>query len=152
MYQTKDHAKFNIVLVTGVVEKNGKFLIAQRSFDEVQEPGKWSLPGGKVEVEGHDHDVLEKGVKREIKEEVGITIYDNPIYVCSGSFIRVDKAPVVSILFLCKWKSGIAKPLEDSIDVAWIDIKDLDKYEFAIGTKKALKEAHKEYKKINGKR
>jgi 8-oxo-dGTP pyrophosphatase MutT (NUDIX family) len=150
--QTKDHAKFNIVLVSGVIEKNGEFLIAQRGHDEIQAPGKWSIPGGKVEVEGEDLNVLEDSLKREIKEEVGIVIHDDPIYVRSGSFIRVDKSPVVTTLFLCKWKSGIAKPLEDSIDVAWIDIKDLDKFDFASGIKKTLKEAYKKYKMLNGKR
>lgn len=149
---TKDNAKFNIVLAIGVVEKEGKFLIAQRSFEELQAPGKWSLPGGKVEVKGDNLDILETALKREIKEEVGIVIDEDPIYVRSGSFIRVDKAPVVSIFFLCKWQSGRAKPLEDSIDVAWISIEDLNKFDFATGVKKALKEAYKKYQELGGKR
>jgi len=148
---TKDNAKFNIVLVTGVIEKRGKFLIAQRDHDEIQAPGKWALPGGKVEVEGEYLDILETALKREIKEEVGLVIYDEPIYVRSGSFIRVDEAPVVSVLFLCKWKSGKAKPLEDSIDIAWIDIKELEKYDFAPGVKKALKEADKKNNELSDK-
>lgn len=141
--ETRDKAKFDIVLVTGVVEKNGKFLIAQRSFEEVQAPGRWSLPGGKVEVKGQDLDVLEKALRKEIKEEVGVTIEKKLTYVRSGSFIRIDGAPVVDILFLCKWKSGQARPLEDSVKVAWIKIEDADKYQFAVGMKRALTAAAK---------
>jgi len=46
--KTKDLAKFHIVLVVGAVYKKHKILIAQRSFEEIQAPGKWGLPGGKV--------------------------------------------------------------------------------------------------------
>ena len=60
--ETKDKAKLNIVLVIGAVVKKSplrkatadqvKVLIGQRSWKEVQAAGMWSLPGGKVEVEG----------------------------------------------------------------------------------------------------
>lgn len=140
--KTKDNAKFNIVLVSGVIEKKGKLLIAQRSYDEVQAPGKWSIPGGKVEVEGESLDILESTLKREIKEEVGIEIKENPTYLRSSSFIRTDDSPVVGILYLCRWKSGKAQALEDSIEVDWINIDDLDKYDFANGAEIALKEAY----------
>lgn len=146
--KTKDNAKFNIVFTSGAIEKDGKFLIAQRSFEELQAPGEWALPGGKVEVAGQDIDVLENSLKREIDEEVGIKIFKRLIYVRSGSFIRVDNSSVVTVLFLCRWKSGIAKPLEDSIDVKWIDIKEADNYDFATGVKKALKVAYKKYKEV----
>ena len=49
--QTEDNAQFHIVCVKGWVEKDGKFLLAQRAFNELHHPGVWSLPGGKVETE-----------------------------------------------------------------------------------------------------
>lgn len=49
--ETKDHAKFYIVLVKGWIEYHGKFLLAQRGMNEVHKPGAWSVPGGKVEDE-----------------------------------------------------------------------------------------------------
>lgn len=130
----------------GVIEKKGKFLIAQRSFKEIQAPGLWSLPGGKVELYKEEPDILEKTLRREIKEEVGIVI-KNILYLRSWSFIRVDNLNVVCILFVCQWKSGKAKAIEDSIDVKWISIKQLNKYKLAQGIKKSLKEANKVYKK-----
>lgn len=141
--KTKDNARFNIVLVTGVVEKEERYLIAQRSYDEIQAPGKWALPGGKVEVNDVDFDVIEKTLLKEIEEEVGIIIHSNPIYVKSSSFVRVDKSPVVNILFLCKWRSGEAKPLEDTIDIAWIKLSDAKNYDFCTGIYRALKLASK---------
>ena len=82
-------------------------------------------------------------LSREIKEEVGVVVDFNMIYVRSGSFVRVDKASVISVLFLCKWKKGKAKALEDSIDIAWIKETELLKYDFAPGVKKSLKESFK---------
>lgn len=140
---TKDNAKFHIVLVIGAVEKKGKILIAQRSFEELQAPGKWALPGGKVEIKVLDLDTLEKTLAREIKEEVGVEVDSDMIYVRSGSFVRVDKVSVISVLFLCKWKKGKAKALEDSIDIAWIGAAELSKYDFATGVKKSLSESFK---------
>lgn len=149
--ETKDKAKFNIVLVMGVIEKEGKYLIAQRSLDEPQAPGTWSLPGGKVEVETKKDElnVLEETLKKEIVEEVGIEVEDEMFYVRSSSFIRNDGAPVVGVLFLCKWKSGKATPLEDSIDIAWISIDEIPNYEFAEGINNALKIADQKLKRIN---
>ncbi len=141
--QTKDNAKFHIILVIGAVEKDSKILIAQRSFEELQAPGKWALPGGKVDLKGLDLDTLEKTLTREIKEEVGVEVYSDMKYVRSGSFVRVDKASVISVLFLCKWKKGKAKALEDSIDIAWISKDELLNFDFATGVKKSLKESFK---------
>lgn len=137
--KTKDNARFHIVLVTGVIENNGKVLIAQRSHDEVQAPGKWALPGGKVELftKENDINVLEKTLAKEIKEEVDLEI-KSPQYIKSSSFVRVDNASVISILFLCSYKAGRAKPLEDSIDIAWIKPDQINQYDCATGVAHAI--------------
>ncbi|MBU0976598.1 MAG: NUDIX domain-containing protein [Patescibacteria group bacterium] len=148
---TQDNAKFHIVLVSGVVEKNGKYLIAQRSFDEIQAPGKWALPGGKVELftKENDLDVLEKTLEKEIEEEVAVRIHPKPVYVKSSSFTRIDEATVVGILFLCKWKSGKAEPLEDTIKVAWVGMNELDNFVFCAGIENALKLADERRSSMN---
>ena len=38
-----------IVVVAGVIEKEGKYLLAQR-LDNASQGGLWEFPGGKVEV------------------------------------------------------------------------------------------------------
>ena len=67
--------KLHVVLVNGAVFRNGKVLVSQRSWKETHMPGKWTIPGGKVEkTKGGVYRVIEKTLKKEIKEEVGITI------------------------------------------------------------------------------
>jgi len=143
--KTKDNAHFHIVLVKGIVIKDGKYLIAKRSTKEIQEGGKWSIPGGKVELrtKESDFDVLEETLKREIKEEVDIEIEEPPHYLQSISFVRVDNAPVIGTLFLCKWKSGKVKPLEDHVKVNWVSIDELKNYDLAKGVGNAIRFAHK---------
>lgn len=138
---TKDNAKFNIVLATGVVVKNKKILIAQRSFEEVQAPGKWSLPGGKVEVEKNEENVIEKTIQKEVKEEVNVEIFEKMEFLIDGAFVRVDGSPVVTLAFLCKWKSGKPIPLEDSINVAWVTKHNYENYDYAEGIKGVLSKA-----------
>lgn len=41
----------------------------------------------------------------------------------------------MALVFLCHWKSGVAKPLEDTIDAKWISEKDLKDMEFAPNVK-----------------
>jgi len=119
----------HIVLVTGIIEKDGKFLISQRSMEESHLPGWWSIPGGKVErTEKEEQDILEKTLKREILEEVGVEIENNPVLISDSTFIRSTGQMVIWLVFLCKWKSGEARALDECIDVAWVNIANLEKY------------------------
>jgi 8-oxo-dGTP diphosphatase len=145
---TKDKARFHIVLVQGIIEKEGKYLIAQRSFTEVQSAGLWSLPGGKVEIKKNDlNNIFENTLKKEIKEEVDVNIKKRLVYLQSWSFVRIDGASVVGSLFLCRWLSGIAKPCEDSINVRWIYPDELPHYQVAGGVESAFQAVNEYYTK-----
>ena len=74
MMKTKDNAKFHIVAVKAWVKKGDRYLLARRSMEELHMPGAWSLPGGKVENDEDTIDILQKTLKREIFEEVGLEI------------------------------------------------------------------------------
>lgn len=129
----KDHAKnkTHLILVNAVVEKNGKILISQRSLDEPHEPGKWTIPGGKVErTKGDVFNVIEKTLSDEVKEETGVEITEEAKLITNNTFIRSTGQHVVALIFLCHWKSGTAKPLDDTIDTKWITKEELNKYDF----------------------
>ncbi|ADD69665.1 NUDIX hydrolase [Denitrovibrio acetiphilus DSM 12809] len=64
-----------IEVVAAVIEKNGKFLIAQRP-EHAHLGSQWEFPGGKIEP-GETH---EQALVREIKEELSINI-------CPGNLI-----------------------------------------------------------------
>jgi 8-oxo-dGTP diphosphatase len=63
-------AKLNtIAVVVGVIQKQGKILVALRP-QHVPQPNLWEFPGGKVELGESSFEAL----VRELKEEVGITV------------------------------------------------------------------------------
>jgi ADP-ribose pyrophosphatase YjhB (NUDIX family) len=123
--------KFYSVIVNSViVNDKGKVLIAQRSPEEEHEGGKWSIPGGKIESTGEEHEVLLKNIKKEILEEVGVEIFDDIILVHDNTFTRSNGDDVLALVFVCKYKGGEAKPLEDTVDVKWIGKEEIDNFEF----------------------
>jgi 8-oxo-dGTP diphosphatase len=91
-----------IVNVEGAIFKNDKWLIIKRSEKEEHAGGMLSLVGGKVEMEGNTTDILERTVKREILEEVGIDVKGNLKYVHSTSFVADSGENVIDIVFLCE--------------------------------------------------
>jgi 8-oxo-dGTP pyrophosphatase MutT (NUDIX family) len=81
-----------------------------------------------------EKDIIEKTLKREVMEEVGIEIEDEIIFVGDEGFYRVSGHHVVGMTFLCKWKKGVARPLEGQEEVRWFtkrqlrDFQDLPEY------------------------
>ncbi len=123
--------KFYSVIVNSVIVNNeNKVLIAQRSLEESHEGGKWSIPGGKIESIGEEHGILLKNIKKEILEEVGIEIYDEIYLVHDNTFSRNNGDDVLALVFICKYKSREAKPLEDTTNVKWIGEEEVNNYEF----------------------
>ncbi|QPQ30240.1 NUDIX hydrolase [Lysinibacillus sp. JNUCC 51] len=95
-----------IVNVEGAIRKDDKWIIVERSKKEEHAGGLLSLVGGKVDIEGNSPNILEKTLKREIFEEIGITVKDNLKYIHSTSFVTDKGENVVNIIFLCEYESG----------------------------------------------
>jgi len=123
--------KMYSVLVNVAVEKNNKILLVQRAMEEKHEPGKWCIPGGKLEFTGNFFEALEETAKREVREETGIEIKDDLVFLCNNTFNhRVDNQAVISIVFLARYRSGKAEPLEDTMSVSWAKRDELKDYDF----------------------
>ncbi len=120
------------ILVNGVVFKDNKVLISQRSLEEKHMPGRWTIPGGRVEETGIDvFDVLQKTLVREVKEETGVDIEEHMELVTNNTFTRPsDGQNVIAIIFKCHYKSGEPQPLEDTIDCRWGSREEVEKMDF----------------------
>ncbi len=136
--------KMHVLLVNGAVFKGEKVLISQRSWKETHMPGKWTIPGGKVEkTSGGVYSVIEKTLRKEIKEEVGVTIRNNVHLVVNNTFIRSTGEHVVELVFACKYKSGRARPLDDTISCRWVSVKELKNFDFPPQVKNHILKAYK---------
>ncbi len=122
--KTEDNANFFIVLVKCWIEKEGKFLIVRRAESEVHAAGTWSLPGGKVDKDDTDN-ILQVTLTKEVKEEVGLEIGHRFHLIRNNSFTRSDGAKVVNLTFIANYKSGEAKPLDQTTEVAWLSLREL---------------------------
>ena len=112
-------------VVAAIIKKNNQYLIVQRN--RKKHLGlKWEFPGGKV----YDNETFEEALSREIKEELNITI--NMHEKIAEEKYKDEKIDIVLHYFLCSQKSGTIK-LNEHEDLAWVEKKDFDKYDFAEG-------------------
>ncbi len=85
------------------IEHKGRFLVIEHPSGGHAE-GLLSFPGGKVdpEDESHPSDILQAAVKREIFEEVGLTLTDPIEYVFSTFFTGKNNTPIINSTFYCR--------------------------------------------------
>lgn len=116
-----------IVNVEGAVCREDQWLLITRSMKEEHAGGTLSLVGGKVEVEGNTLDILERTVKREFYEEIGIEIKDAVTFVYSSSFVTDDGGNVINAVFLCEYDSGTAhRKSPDEVEaVHWMTYEEI---------------------------
>jgi 8-oxo-dGTP pyrophosphatase MutT (NUDIX family) len=137
-----DKNKAHYVVVTGILVKDGKYLITKRADWEKAFPGMWTVPGGKLEVldyvlknkdtEHHWYNVFENLLKKEVMEEVGLEL-GNIGYVTSMVYVRPDDVPCIIV-------SLFAEPIGDKVNLcnalteyAWVDLEEAKKYDLIDG-------------------
>jgi len=101
----------HVVNVEAAIHRDGEYLLVERSAAENHAAGQLSLIGGKVEADGERDRPLERTVKREVREEVGVAITDLS-YVTSAAFVSDDGASVTNVVFRARYESGEARPRE----------------------------------------
>ncbi len=143
-------------------ESDGKCLILKRDEREKVHPGRYAVPGGKLEWEDMDinnptrinGDVLdyENAVEgllvRETREEAGIEIEKGLHYLNSVAFVRPDGIPVVLVKFAALYKSGDVVPEPGAfVDFVWVDGGEVEKYECIDGVQEEIKNTIKFFEK-----
>lgn len=111
-----------VVNVEAAIFKDDMWLVIRRSLKESHAAGMVSLVGGKVEHEGNQSDILERTLRREIAEEVGIEVSDVIHYVHSTSFVADDGDNVINVVFLCEYLNGeaVCKSPDEVDAVLWL--------------------------------
>ncbi|MAZ40774.1 hypothetical protein CL654_01485 [bacterium] len=131
------------VAITAIVVKDDKYLITRRSKEKRRFPGMWTVPGGKLEVSDYIdlpkdttdywYNVLEKVLRREVKEEVGIDI-KNIEYVTSLATVHADGAPSLVISCLADYEAGEITLKEDETDkFEWVSLEEAKDYDLIDG-------------------
>ncbi|MBI4119375.1 MAG: NUDIX domain-containing protein [Parcubacteria group bacterium] len=131
------------VVITAIVVKDGKYLITRRSMNKKRFPGKWTVPGGHLETsdylqlpkdtEHYWYNVLERTLRREVKEEVGIDV-ENIEYVTSLATIHAGGSPSLVISCMADYAGGeIVLQPEESDQFAWVNLEEAKQYDLIDG-------------------
>ena len=152
-----DRNLLHYIVVTGILVKDGKFLITKRADWEKAFPGRWTVPGGKLEVldyvlrekdtDSHWYNIFEDLLRRETQEEVGLEI-KNINYVTSLVYIRPDKIPcmIVSLYAEPKNETDNIKLCNALTEFAWVNLEEAKNYDLIEGIYEELEILDKKLK------
>lgn len=126
MVDTRKYPKRPIVGVGAAVFDGASVVLIKRRFEPLQ--GRWSLPGGGLEV----GETLEAGVAREIEEETGLTVAVGPVVEVFDRILLDDSGRVeyhfVLVDFLCRATGGTLTPGSDVMDAVLANPEMLNAY------------------------
>ncbi|HEX9608753.1 MAG TPA: NUDIX domain-containing protein [Candidatus Paceibacterota bacterium] len=122
------------IAVTAIIERDGQYLIAKRPSTSTRWPGRWTVPGGRLEPADYEslpkdteqewYSILEKVAQREVLEEVGIVIKDIKYLTSIIVHYNTTVPPTLIISFYARHASGevAVDPLE--VDEAiWVTLE-----------------------------
>jgi len=139
-------------------EKDKRCLILKRDRREKVHPGKYAVPGGKLEWKDLDikhptringdvldfENAIENLLQREVYEEAGIKIHPDLKYINSVAFVRPDEIPVVLAKFAAKYRGGkVVLEKGGFTDFAWVNAREVEKYKCIKGINDEVKKTIK---------
>ncbi len=136
-----------IVGVGAVIICDGKILIEKRKNEPGK--GKWSIPGGLVEL----GESVEKTVIREVKEETGLDV-EKPLLIDVVDNIVKEgsdeiKYHFVIIDFFLKLKGGLLKAGSDAEELRWVRLDEAEKYDLTKTFRQFLQRNRQKLEKLN---
>jgi len=136
-----------IVGVGAIIICDGKILLEKRKNEPGK--GKWSIPGGLVEL----GESVEQTVIREVKEETGLEV-EKPEHIDVVDNITRDengeiKYHFVIIDYFVKLKGGTMKAMSDAEELRWVTFDDVEKYDLTITFREFFQRNRQKLEKLN---
>jgi 8-oxo-dGTP diphosphatase len=103
----------------------GRCLLLKRSTGSKGNPGKWELPGGKIDP----GESLDEALLREVAEETGLTISIQGVVGAAESELPAWK--VVYLILEGRVESGEVRLSEEHDDYVWVDPQKLPTMDLA---------------------
>ncbi len=105
--------------------KEGKYLLVRRSAEKYPEVGaKWDIVGGRIDP----GTTLLENLKREVKEETGLEIIDEPQIISAQDILRLEDRHIVRLTY-----RGVADGevvlSEEHDEFGWFTMDEINKLE-----------------------
>lgn len=113
------HKPFALSAKVVVRDEGERCLLLKRSMSSKGNPGKWDLPGGKVDA----GESFEQGLLREVAEETGLTISLQRVLGAAES-----ESPTKRVAYLIlegRVESGQVRLSSEHDEYAWVDRQSL---------------------------
>jgi len=135
---TREYPPYPVPSAAALVYHQGALLMVKRKF--APGAGKWSLPGGKIEV----GETAQYAAAREVLEECGVRIKIRELLNAVDA-IFYDNAQRVRfhyliLVYLGEYISGSPQNSPETLDVRWIPLRDIAVYDLT-GTARSAIEA-----------
>ena len=141
------YPKQPIIGVGAIIIKDGKILLEKRKNEPGR--GKWSIPGGLVEL----GESVEQTVIREVREETGLEV-EKPEHIdVVDNVIRDENGEIkyhfVIIDYFVKLKGGTLEARSDAEELRWVTFDEVEKYDLTITFRAFFQRNRQTLKKLN---
>jgi 8-oxo-dGTP diphosphatase len=140
------YPKQPVVGVGAVLICDGKILLEKRKGEPGK--GKWSIPGGLVEL----GERLDQAVIREVKEETGLDVEKPEHFDVVDNMIRDENGEIkyhfVMIDYFVKVKGGTLKAASDAEELRWTTLDEAEKHDLTRTFREFLNRNREKLKKL----
>lgn len=147
---SREYPRRPIVGVGALIVKNGKLLLIKRAAKPGQ--GRWSIPGGLVEL----GERVQDAVVREVKEECGLDIEVERLVDVFDSITRDEKGRIqyqfVVVNFLAEIRGGTLKNADDVLEAKWVPLDEVEQYNLTNSFRTFFQKHYEKLKQLSSSR
>jgi ADP-ribose pyrophosphatase YjhB (NUDIX family) len=140
------YPKQPVVGVGAVIICDGKILLEKRKNEPGK--GKWSIPGGLVEL----GESAKETAIREVREETSLEV-EKPMLIDVVDNVTRDengeiKYHFVIVDYFVKLKGGVPKASSDAAELEWVQLSDVEDYDLTKTIREFFKRNSERLKKL----
>lgn len=141
------YPKQPIVGIGAVIICNGEILLEKRKGEPGR--GKWTVPGGLVEL----GESAEQTVMREVREETNLEV-EQPELIDVVNSVTTDengriKYHFVIVDYFVKLKGGTLEAADDAAELKWVKFSEVENYDLTRSFREFFQRNRQELEKLN---